>query len=321
MSPSNYPTDADDGEENILELLQTLSNAEVMCKIPTSAAQNVNRVNHLIRSGHLDPKSIFTRKKKRKTPAHHASTPIRRLERLMPRRESNVQAALSTVSLDEVEVIRPVNAYIVFRSYYQKIVPHLPQKSISALMATLWKTDPFQSRWMLIARVYSFIRNTIGKPKVKLCDFLDVAAPSMHVPQPDDYLIKLCWVYSANEAGQVTFFQDDLGLKFYVASLEKVPIPNADQELLVHCLVRHYLPEHANTLLTNIAKDSSSIITAQNDWTMNRQPVNTFHNIFQRYNGQIIQKDIVRTASQHAAYGLIINTDAYFILSLKVQKR
>nr|ASU89332.1 mating-type protein MAT1-1-1 [Thielaviopsis euricoi]DAB41624.1 TPA_exp: mating-type protein MAT1-1-1 [Thielaviopsis paradoxa] len=269
-----HPSAAECENVDLMELLQTLSNEQILRLIPRSAVKNLHHISHLIRSGDFDPNSItlsplddIISRSVSPTESQFSGSSTPTLVPDTPRQayaESFNQESPSTPqeSSDDEKVRRPLNGFIAFRAYYQKMFTHLPQKNISTFITQLWKSDPFQSRWMLIGRLYSFVRDTIGKSNTKLSEFLQVAAPVMCTPSPEEYLTKLCWVMSSTDDYDVTFVQDHVGLRKYLHDAKSIFAPTSEQELLNHCIVRGYLPDFSDSLLTKLAQNNN-VVTVQ----------------------------------------------------------
>ncbi|KAL7917608.1 mating-type protein MAT alpha 1 domain-containing protein [Trichoderma austrokoningii] len=88
---------------------------------------------------------------------------------------------------------RPLNAFMAFRSYYLRLFPHVQQKTASGFLTTLWNKDPHRNKWALVAKVYSHVRDQLGRDQVSLSSFLDVACPMMQIVDPATYLETLGW--------------------------------------------------------------------------------------------------------------------------------
>ena len=54
---------------------------------------------------------------------------------------------------------RPVNSWMAFRSYYNRLFPGYQQKDISVFTHRMWSEDPYKTKWALIAKAYSIIRD------------------------------------------------------------------------------------------------------------------------------------------------------------------
>lgn len=64
----------------------------------------------------------------------------------------------------------------------------MPQKVISGFLTHLWRADPTKSKWTILAKAYSEIRDKMGKKRAPLPRFLAINAPFIGVVDPDDYL-------------------------------------------------------------------------------------------------------------------------------------
>lgn len=83
------------------------------------------------------------------------------------------------------------------------------QKEISTFLTKLWECkviplvlcpplltsldDPFKAKWSMLAKVYSIIRDQVGKINAPLGEFLDLACPHIGIIPTDEYLSKLHW--------------------------------------------------------------------------------------------------------------------------------
>nr|AYN77767.1 mating-type protein MAT1-1-1 [Berkeleyomyces basicola] len=268
MHTGDHGVAAEMGGVNLIELLKTLSNAQILRLIPKPAVDNLHRISHLIKSGEFDPKDIFSMDAPRERVPERSTLPPSSVTRVRSQStfiNSNRQAA-KKISIG-LKGKRPVNAFMAFRAYYQKIFAQFPQKNISPFITKLWRKDPFQSRWMLMASVYSFVRDSIGNKGAKLLTFLDIAAPLMCTPKPEEYLKSLCWMYTANDKGEIQFLQDAVGHDRYIALIDDQHIPTTDQDLLNLCLAHGYLPKYEVELLTKLARHNSTMMTVRS-----RQP-------------------------------------------------
>ncbi|KAL7960416.1 mating-type protein ALPHA1/MAT-1/A-1 [Trichoderma compactum] len=75
-------------------------------------------------------------------------------------------------------------------------------------MPHLWNKDPFGSKGALIAKVYSFARDQLGRDKVSLSYFLNVSCPIMKIIEPSIYLVAFGWLVE-DEAGTPKLLQSD----------------------------------------------------------------------------------------------------------------
>ncbi|MBE3042635.1 hypothetical protein IMZ48_08670, partial [Candidatus Bathyarchaeota archaeon] len=117
----------------------------------------------------------------------------------------------------------------------------IQQKEVSSYLTLLWAEDPFRNKWALVAKVYSFVRDEVGKAKAALGDFLAVACPVMGIVEPADYIRLLGWVQTQGESEGSMISQDKSIAQATVATLEDRSHPNTELELLVDCIRAGYL--------------------------------------------------------------------------------
>ena len=70
------------------------------------------------------------------------------------------------------------------------------QKEISGVLTFLWKNDPAQNKWAILAKAYSIIRDAQGKLASPVEIFLSINAPFIKVPHPSEYLRAMGWAIS-----------------------------------------------------------------------------------------------------------------------------
>lgn len=64
----------------------------------------------------------------------------------------------------------------------------MSQRQKSPLLCFLWKQDPFQAKWAILARAYSSIRDSNLGNQITLDSYLAISGPLIGVISPDDYL-------------------------------------------------------------------------------------------------------------------------------------
>ncbi|KAJ2978388.1 hypothetical protein NQ176_g3842 [Zarea fungicola] len=130
---------------------------------------------------------------------------------LHPSDESNqsLQGPSGNANQSPDRAKRPLNAFIAFRSFYLRLFPQTQQKAASGFLTTLWNKDPYRHRWALIAKVYSFVRDELGKTKAPLSSFLVTACSAMDMLHPDEYLRALGWAVEDTEHGTKMLVQRD----------------------------------------------------------------------------------------------------------------
>ncbi|KAG5946829.1 hypothetical protein E4U53_006511 [Claviceps sorghi] len=154
---------------------------------------------------------------------------------------------------------RPLNAFMAFRSYYLKLWPDQQQKTASGFLTTLWNRDPFRNKWALIAKVYSFVRDEIGKDKVSLTYFLRFACPVMGIIEPQAYLSVLGWSVEGVEPLQ-RLVQDEAVAALGQAQLANCEYPSTELELLSGLVNFGYLPEQGIDLIDKLGTNSNCIM-------------------------------------------------------------
>jgi hypothetical protein len=95
---------------------------------------------------------------------------------------------------------RPLNSFMAFRAYYSPIFKKSAQKDISSWVNKLWAADPYTTKWTLIAKSYSIIRDRVGKEAAPLDQFLQIVCPLMEIMPPDLYLIAMGWLMLLNSS-------------------------------------------------------------------------------------------------------------------------
>lgn len=145
--------------------------------------------------------------------------------------------------------------------YYKTMFRGVQQKEVSSYLTLLWAQEPFGNKWTLIAKVYSFVRDQVGKSEATLSDFLAAACPIMGIIEPADYLRLLGWVQTQNDTGSSMISQDKSIAQGTIAALEDQTHPNTELELLGDCIRAGYLPSHGDALTAKLASKSNTIMT------------------------------------------------------------
>lgn len=100
------------------------------------------------------------------------------------------------------------------------------QKVKSKILTVLWKADPFEAKWSILAKSYSILRGDRDKEEVSLDKFLELCAPLIGVIPPHIYLSSMGW-----ELGE-SHEQDQ------VSALTAHSFPVAFQKLVTHSRLR-----------------------------------------------------------------------------------
>lgn len=197
-----------------------------------------------------------------------------------PQSSTQSQASLEMAGGPPAEggkAMRPLNAFIAFRSnfhlysrleqllthlgYYKTMFRGIQQKEVSSYLTLLWGKDPFRNKWVLLGKVYSFVRDEVGKAKAPLGDFLAIACPIMGIIEPAEYLRLLGWVQTQDGNGNSMISQDESIAQATFLGLEDQQHPNTELELLDDCIRIGYLPGHGKALTTKLASKSNAIMT------------------------------------------------------------
>nr|AKM95173.1 mating-type protein MAT1-1-1 [Cordyceps militaris] len=174
-------------------------------------------------------------------------------QRVLPQKRSNSKQAGDRAK-------RPLNAFIAFRSYYVKLFPESQQKAASGFLTTLWNKDPFRNRWAMIAKVYSFIRDEMGKKRAPLSSFLMAACPAMDILPPDEYLQVLGWAVEDTEQGTKMLVQKD---ELRAPKETTRTCPDSELELFQGMIELGYMPDENIFLLEALlAQDNRSALTS-----------------------------------------------------------
>ncbi|KAL7938281.1 MAT1-1-1 [Trichoderma chlorosporum] len=152
---------------------------------------------------------------------------------------------------------RPLNAFMAFRSYYLRLFPEVQQKTASGFLTLLWNKDPYRNKWALIAKVYSFVRDQLGRDKVSLSYFLNVSCPIMKIIEPAIYLSVFGWSVE-DEAGTPRLFQVDASS---IQAVDSDDHPRTENDLLSAIINVGYLPDTSINLLDRMTISNNGIMT------------------------------------------------------------
>nr|AKV94677.1 MAT-alpha1 superfamily protein [Cordyceps cicadae] len=159
-----------------------------------------------------------------------------------------------------IEMYTRPDLTLMVLGYYVKLFPESQQKAASGFLTTLWSKDPYRNRWAMIAKVYSFVRDEMGKKRAPLSSFLMAACPAMDILPPDEYLRVLGWVVEDTEHGTKRLVQRD---ELRAPKATTRPCPDSELELFQGMIELGYMPDE-NVLLLEalLAQDSRSALTS-----------------------------------------------------------
>ncbi|GKU02589.1 mating type protein 1-1-1 [Fusarium langsethiae] len=173
-----------------------------------------------------------------------------------------VAASLGSSFGDPVQrAKRPLNGFMAFRTYYLKLFPDTQQKNVSGFLTQLWAKDPHRNKWALIAKVYSFIRDHVGKAKCVLAAFLSVACPMMKTLEPTEYLVTLGWQIGRDNYGNMVLNQDVAVMVENMGLLEDSEHPTTDFDLLTDVLIAGYFADYSQHLQVLMWASQHGIMT------------------------------------------------------------
>ena len=111
------------------------------------------------------------------------------------------------------------------------------QKELSGYLTILWDADPFKSKWSILAKAYSVIRDAQGKKKAPLDGFLDITGPLIGIVPSQDYFSVLGWQMASGINNEIILVRDR---NFDIKTIDQeLLITNLSvQDLVVAC--RHY---------------------------------------------------------------------------------
>jgi hypothetical protein len=141
-----------------------------------------------------------------------------------------------------------------------RLFPEVQQKTASGFLTALWNKDSHRNKWALIAKVYSFVRDQIGRDKVSLSYFLNVACPIMKIIDPSAYLSTFGWSVE-DEDGSPKLVQTECSMEISQAALQSSDYPNTENDLLSAIINVGYLPDDSINLIERMNANSNGIMT------------------------------------------------------------
>lgn len=142
-------------------------------------------------------------------------------------------------------------------AFYSTIFPETQQKLRSGYLTTLWRADQSKDKWALIARVYSLIRDEVGKSNAPLAPFLAVACPAMNIIPAETYLDTLGWSLVGDKNSELKLLRSPSS----TAPRDEQPCVTASK-LLSTCITRGYAVKNSQALLDKMALNANSAMTS-----------------------------------------------------------
>lgn len=126
----------------------------------------------------------------------------------------------------------------------------------------LWQNEPSRNKWVLIAKVYSFLRDEFGKSKVPLAEFLKYACPIMHVVEPASYfkVVGRALLKHADGSFKVVQVTPDPSLK--TIQHHGRSSPSTEVELVSEMVRKGYCPDEGFLFVERISANRNSIMTS-----------------------------------------------------------
>nr|ATN96242.1 MAT1-1-1 [Eutiarosporella darliae]ATN96246.1 MAT1-1-1 [Eutiarosporella pseudodarliae] len=88
---------------------------------------------------------------------------------------------------------RSLNCFVAFRCYVSPVFDKFQQKDRSGFVREMWAFELVKSKWTIIAKAYSYIRDDVGKENAPLDGFLALACPHIGIIDRKDLLSTLGW--------------------------------------------------------------------------------------------------------------------------------
>ncbi|KAJ6132844.1 Mating type protein [Penicillium samsonianum] len=89
--------------------------------------------------------------------------------------------------------LRPLNSFMVFRSFCAPMFPGIPQKVKSMAISEMWQDDTLKSYWAILAKAYTIIRDHFHVDTPSLSAFVELCLPLMGFLSRQQYLTMSGW--------------------------------------------------------------------------------------------------------------------------------
>ncbi|KAF9245528.1 transcriptional regulator family: HMG [Penicillium roqueforti] len=90
--------------------------------------------------------------------------------------------------------LRPLNSFMIFRSFCAPMFPGIPQKVKSMAISEMWQDDTLKSHWAVLAKAYTVIRDHFHVDTPSLSAFVDLCLPLMGFLSRQQYLTLSGWI-------------------------------------------------------------------------------------------------------------------------------
>nr|ABG45907.1 putative alpha1 mating-type protein [Fulvia fulva] len=132
---------------------------------------------------------------------------------------------------------RPLNSWMAFRSFYNAMLRGHTQKAISKALTILWRADPFEAKWAVLAKAYSVLRGCREKKDAPLDTFFVFCAPLIGVIPPEEYLQCMGWQMGPPLEGDLE--KTPQLIRLFTPNLDTFPEKYTMTTLSVDDLVNH----------------------------------------------------------------------------------
>nr|ABK91356.1 putative mating type 1-1-1 protein [Dothistroma septosporum] len=132
---------------------------------------------------------------------------------------------------------RPLNSWMAFRKFYNAMLRGHTQKAISKALTILWRADPFEAKWAILAKAYSVLRGCREKKDAPLDTFFVFCAPLIGVIPPEEYLQWMGWQMGPPLEGDLE--KTPQLLRTFTPNLDTFPEKYTMTTLSVDDLVNH----------------------------------------------------------------------------------
>jgi len=114
-------------------------------------------------------------------------------------------------------------------------------------LTALWKADPFQAKWAILAKGFSEIRDVKGKSDALLPEFLSINAPLLRIIEPERYLMALGWNLTLDAEAQMVLRREP---NFDAASIgtDLLTTNVSVAEVIENCYQHDYIARDSNVV-------------------------------------------------------------------------
>jgi len=114
-------------------------------------------------------------------------------------------------------------------------------------LTALWKADPFQAKWAILAKGFSEIRDVKGKSDALLPEFLSINAPLLRIIEPERYLMALGWNLTLDAEAQMVLRREP---SFDAASIgtDLLTTNVSVAEVIENCYQHDYIARDSNVV-------------------------------------------------------------------------